>query len=83
MPSPGAADCPFCRIVRRELPASVVGEDESTKAFLDIRPVAAGHTLVIPKAHAPSLADLPEALGARLFPMAMAVAAALRRSGRP
>ena len=83
MRSDRSADCPFCRIARHEAPASIVAEDDATMAFLDLRPIVPGHTLVIPKAHVPSLAELPEDLGARLIPAAMGVAAALRRSGLP
>ncbi|MBG0785592.1 MAG: HIT family protein [Anaerolineaceae bacterium] len=50
--------CIFCRISTGELPASVVYEDESTMAFLDIQPINPGHVLVIPKQHAGSLVDL-------------------------
>jgi len=73
--------CIFCEIVAGRAPASVVFEDETTLAFLDIRPVTPGHLLVIPKRHAPFLADLDEASGARLFVVAMRLAAALRVSG--
>lgn len=45
-----AENCVFCKIVRGELPAWKVYEDEKTLAFLDIHPVNPGHTLVIPKA---------------------------------
>lgn len=75
--------CIFCNIVRREAPASVVDEDEETLAFLDIRPLTAGHTLVVPKAHAAYLADLPPDAGGRIFEMGRRVAAGLRRSGLP
>ncbi|MGI0149041.1 MAG: HIT family protein, partial [Thermoplasmata archaeon] len=51
MPSP-RPDCIFCQIVRREAPASIVYESEATLAFLDIRPMTPGHTLVVPKSHA-------------------------------
>ena len=51
--------------------------------FMDVRPLNTGHVLVIPKAHAAYLADLPPSTGERLFERAMAVAAALRRSGLP
>ena len=58
-------NCLFCRIVRREIPATIVREDEHTLAFRDIDPKAPTHVLVIPKAHVPSLneADDAEALG--------------------
>ena len=47
---------------------------------MDIRPVTPGHLLIIPKRHAPYLADLDEATGARMFTVAMRLARALRGS---
>jgi histidine triad (HIT) family protein len=52
------ADCLFCRIVRREIPASVVFEDDELLAFNDINPQAPTHVLIIPKRHIDSLNDL-------------------------
>ncbi len=75
------AACVFCKIVRRELPASVLAEDEHSLAFMDIRPINPGHFLVIPKAHAAHLADLPSGTGGRIFEMARDLAAGLYRSG--
>lgn len=43
--------CIFCKIVKKEIPASIVYEDEQVLAFLDISQVTKGHTLVIPKQH--------------------------------
>ena len=53
-----STDCIFCEIVRGELPSFKVYEDERTLAFLDIRPVNIGHTLVIPKAHSHNIFDI-------------------------
>jgi histidine triad (HIT) family protein len=72
--------CVFCRIVARELPASVVHESPTVLAFLDIDPVTPGHLLVIPKAHLPWLADLPEEIATEIFSTARTLAAVLRRS---
>src|SRR3989344_6849346 len=47
MSDPGRAGCIFCKIIRGELPSYKVYEDENTLAFLDIKPVNAGHTLVV------------------------------------
>ncbi len=44
-------DCIFCNIVAGEIPSRVVYEDDSFLAFLDVRPLNPGHTLVIPKKH--------------------------------
>ncbi|MCD0482685.1 histidine triad nucleotide-binding protein [Streptacidiphilus sp. ASG 303] len=52
------ADCLFCRIVAREVPAEVVRETETTLAFRDISPQAPVHVLVVPKAHYPNAAAL-------------------------
>lgn len=53
--------CLFCRIVRREIPAKVIHEDDDTLAFRDIDPKAPTHVLVIPKAHVPSLNEATDA----------------------
>lgn len=50
------SDCLFCKIVRGEIPAQKVYENDKVLAFLDIGPVSVGHTLVIPKMHAENLA---------------------------
>jgi histidine triad (HIT) family protein len=52
------ADCLFCRIVNREIPASIVYEDDRLLAFNDINPQAPTHVLVVPKRHVASLNDL-------------------------
>lgn len=44
-------DCAFCKIVKGEIPAYKVWEDENFLAFLDIKPEAEGHTLLIPRKH--------------------------------
>jgi histidine triad (HIT) family protein len=54
-------DCLFCRIVRKEIPATIVHEDADTLAFRDIDPKAPTHVLVIPKTHVPSLNDATDA----------------------
>ena len=52
-------DCIFCQIVAGDVPARVVHEDDDVLAFLDANPMAPGHTLVVPKQHHETLADLP------------------------
>jgi len=44
-------DCIFCKIVRKEIPAEIVYEDDTFLAFLDIHPESPGHIQVIPKNH--------------------------------
>lgn len=48
-------DCLFCKIVRGEIPAKKLYEDEDLLAFHDIRPVAPVHFLIVPKAHVANL----------------------------
>ena len=48
-------ECLFCRIVRREIPAQIVHEDEQALVFKDITPQAPTHLLVVPKKHLGSL----------------------------
>ncbi|MBO8136720.1 MAG: histidine triad nucleotide-binding protein [Desulfotomaculum sp.] len=54
------ADCIFCKIVNKELPAEVIYEDDLILAFKDINPVAPTHVLLIPKKHISTLLDLQE-----------------------
>ena len=53
-------DCIFCKIIKKEIPSSIVYEDSEILAFRDINPVAPVHILVIPKKHISSLIDLNE-----------------------
>lgn len=50
-----ADDCLFCRIVRKEIPAKLVAEDEHCVAFRDINPQAPVHILIVPREHVASL----------------------------
>lgn len=52
------ADCLFCKIARKEIPAKVIYEDRQVVAFEDIDPQAPAHTLVIPKGHFATLNDV-------------------------
>lgn len=59
--------CIFCKIGRGEIPCQKVYEDAATLAFLDIKPHAQGHTVVIPKVHAEMLFDLDAKTTEALF----------------
>jgi len=73
--------CIFCRILEGRAPASIVYEDETCVAFMDIRPVNPGHVLVIPRTHASCPSELTEDIGASMFKVGMRIAEALKRSG--
>ena len=60
-------DCTFCRIVRGIVPCFKVFEDDISFAFLDHRPLFAGHSLLVVKSHIETLFDLPDALVGALF----------------
>jgi histidine triad (HIT) family protein len=59
--------CVFCEIVAGRTPAHVVLDDDVAVAFLDQRPLFPGHTLLVPREHHETLADLPAPLVGPLF----------------
>ncbi len=73
-----ATGCAFCSIVAGDVAAHVVLDTPNVVAFLDHRPLFAGHTLVLPRAHIPTLRDLPDSLRDELFAQTQAVAAAVQ-----
>ncbi len=56
--SSGESGCAFCRIVAGDEPADIVFADDEAVAFLDRRPLFAGHTLVVPRLHVVTLGEL-------------------------
>ena len=60
-------NCAFCKIVRGIVPSSKVFEDDISLAFLDHRPLFAGHSLFIVKSHIETLFDLPDSLVGAIF----------------
>ncbi len=70
-------ECVFCKIIKNELPAEIVYEDEKSIVFLDIRPTSPGHCLVIPKEHYENLLSTPEELVTHLIGVARKVAKAV------
>lgn len=73
----------FTRIIKGEIPCYKIAETESHIAFLDINPIAAGHTLVVPKQEIDYLYDLPDDLLADTFIFAKKIAHAIDRSLQP
>lgn len=70
--------CLFCKIINKEIPSSVVYEDDTVIAFLDINPVNIGHTLVVPKSHHEDLHALPDDLLAKVALEVKKIAAAVK-----
>ncbi len=71
-------NCIFCAIAAQRAPAAIVYESDGALAFLDIRPIVEGHTLVIPKKHSRNLFDLDDASGTSVMHATRVVARALR-----
>jgi histidine triad (HIT) family protein len=72
-------DCIFCRIVRGEVPCFEVCEDDRTLTFMDIFPVAAGHTLVITKEHFSDIFEVDGETLAAVAASSLRVAQAIRK----
>jgi len=70
----------FARIIRNEIPAIKVYEDDQVLAFMDIMPQAEGHTLVIPKTPAITLLDLPPEAAAYTIQIVQKIAKAMERA---
>ena len=74
------ADCIFCAIVAGEQDAAVVYEDEHSLAFLDVRPLFHGHSLLVPRNHHETLADLPSERVEPLFAAARRLSVVVREA---
>ena len=77
------SDCIFCRIVAEEIGSIRVYEDANTLAFMDINPVAVGHTLIIPKQHWPNLFEMPDVQLGKVTSTARKVAVGVQKALRP
>ena len=75
---PHDPDCIFCKIVAGAIPSATVLETDAALAFLDIGPVAEGHTLLIPKGHYRTLDEMPAAEAGAVLASLPAVVAAVR-----
>jgi len=72
--------CVFCAILAGEEKADIVFEDELCLAFLDHRPLLAGHCLLVPRTHVETLPDLPDGLVAPLFGAARLLSRAVQEA---
>ncbi len=72
-----SAGCLFCAITSGEVPAALVIETDEVVGFLDHRPLFKGHTLIVPRAHQVTLADLPHQLLTSVFTAAQRLAAVM------
>ena len=72
--------CTFCKIARKEAPASTVYEDEEVIAFMSIQPINVGHTLVVPKKHYENIYEIPEEEVAHLYRVVKKLAYAVKKA---
>lgn len=72
-------NCIFCKIINKEIPTNLIYEDDDSLAFLDIHPVAKGHTLLVPKDHHRWFTDMPDADYNKLFLTAKRMAEKLKQ----
>ena len=81
----GDPNCRFCQIVAGDESAHVVLEDEVSVGFLDNRPLFPGHTLLVPRDHHETLADLPDDMVGPMFAnaqrLSVAVPSAMKKPG--
>jgi len=74
-------DCIFCKILRKEIPSTVIYEDDLVMAFMDVMPVNAGHVLIIPKEHQQFISDVSPEASSRMFEVARKIDSSIRESG--
>jgi diadenosine tetraphosphate (Ap4A) HIT family hydrolase len=72
-------NCIFCKIIQKQAPSSIIYEDASVMAFLDIRPTSEGHTLVISKDHYEDIFDIPSELLGKVHQIVKTVANAAKQ----
>lgn len=73
----------FARIIEGQIPSRMVWEDDQCVAFLDVRPIAPGHTLVVPRAEIDHWTDLPPSVATHLMQVAHAVGRAQQQVFSP
>ncbi len=76
-------NCIFCKIVKGEIPAVKIWEDEKHFAFLDMNPINSGHTLLIPKKHTDYIFDLSDSEYTELMLKAKSLAKLLKNKLKP
>ena len=71
-------NCIFCKIANGEIPSATLYEDDDFRVILDLGPATKGHALLLPKAHAANLFELPDDLAQKAILVAKKAAAGLR-----
>jgi histidine triad (HIT) family protein len=72
-------NCIFCKIVKKEIPASIIYEDQNFLAFLDIQPVSDGHILIVLKKHIVWMQDADDETISEIFILAKKLMLAIKK----
>lgn len=72
-------NCIFCKIIKKEIPANKVYEDNDFFAFLDIQPVSIGHILIIPKKHIMWMQEADDKTIAEIFKLSKKLMLAIKK----
>jgi histidine triad (HIT) family protein len=75
-----SGQCVFCEIIHGTSPASLVYQDDTVVAFMDIQPITQGHMLVMPREHAVLMTEINESAAMRTFRVARKLAAVARHT---
>jgi histidine triad (HIT) family protein len=67
-------NCIFCKIANGEIPAATLYEDDDFRVILDLGPASKGHALILPKAHAANIYELPDELAGKAMILAKKMA---------
>lgn len=76
-------NCIFCKIANKEIPSSVIYEDDLTLAILDLSQANPGHTLVMPKGHYENILSVPEDVLSHIMVVAQKIAKAIDNAFNP
>ncbi len=76
-------DCIFCKIIKKEISAEIIYEDDGALSILDVYPVAPGHAMVLPKAHAQNILEVRSDQLGHLFSAVQAVTNILMKALQP
>jgi len=74
-------NCIFCKIIKEEIPCYKIYEDDLVLAFLDINPIARGHTLIIPKEHKENIFEIDSIVLERIVSVAKKIAEKMKING--
>ncbi|MGA7898179.1 MAG: HIT family protein [Nitrososphaeraceae archaeon] len=72
--------CIFCKIIKGQIPARILNQDDLAVAMLDAFPLADGHTLVVPKIHYSKIQDMDRDTSASVFSLVRKISAALEKA---